>query len=918
MSILESQSFTLLSTVSLPSQCYLHLQASCPTMDLVALITYDTKKDPNLTKAKIELRRLSGGPPVWTAQMEGKVAGLAWRFDGLCLAVYVPEVSHLRILSVHNGSVVREVAVPQYTRYKDKETEKNPMDEFWSGFKMEWKSVSVNNPIDGRGSILSNKEQIIGSTFNIIYDLPLVTPVPPSKKPSISPYFPMMMRSNLPSKSKQSPLLTPALPSLLASPLPPSPANPVPLSLLTLSLISAPTQRFLSGTYPLPPTSPIPPLGPTNGVEHSIPKVVEEFTKSTSAIEELIRGAVESIEGLETEWNSREGGGGAAKEWIGVLYDVGKRFGERIDPPTDLTRLLMIGRGSDSITNFIGGQLTSRSLGRWESSTLNSLMAIQNACYQNIVPAFERIIIFLDEIFGWSRWTTKYGILNLDPGQVEKALNLAKHAVLTLCQLEKIASEERTRFVEFAKWLKYELAVASSQDPSVELNHSPSHDVLVVADYLQSSFLRSPVTPFLESRPPEQHRPSIKIPTSIDLSSVPSLDDTISSTLDALNSSASFASKYSLSNSSSKIPLGTKGRTSLDAQVSRYNTSSRDERLRSAILGRRKVSSGLSGLTSNEGNSYSDRSSSLMDLSSMLVDIEQNSSLSQSAVHNLTQLTGRVEDEQEGYRLEDIVVELIGVFREILESALPVSGESSAAREDPQSRKLEDVNMELMFREWSDDANTSTSNDPSRSYVAFVASQTTSQLTPTSLLWIMYRSSDTPAIVHVSSFQLAVQIEDGLVCPCDVVDMDFFNSEELILVVDVRTPEGPKILLGSIAYTTSEYADISASDSGSVLSPGEALRTALHIPNPLPSLCQSYLPLTRARHIASLDRLPRSSPHGDPARPAVTLALNGNPSRMTGSLLTWEGRELIVFDMAEDEDGEEEEEEEGEDNMDYQ
>lgn len=69
------------------------------------------------------------------------------------------------------------------------------------------------------------------------------------------------------------------------------------------------------------------------------------------------------------------------------------------------------------------------------------------------------------------------------------------------------------------------------------------------------------------------------------------------------------------------------------------------------------------------------------------------------------------------------------------------------------------------------------------------------------------------------------------------------------------------------------------------------------------------LPLTRVRHLTSLDRLPRPaaplSPTDPPAQALATLALNGAKGRMTGSVLAWAGRELAVFDLAEDEEDDE-------------
>lgn len=60
------------------------------------------------------------------------------------------------------------------------------------------------------------------------------------------------------------------------------------------------------------------------------------------------------------------------------------------------------------------------------------------------------------------------------------------------------------------------------------------------------------------------------------------------------------------------------------------------------------------------------------------------------------------------------------------------------------------------------------------------------------------------------------------------------------------------------------------------------------------------LPLNRCRHLSSLDRMPRGEASPDTA-PIVSLALNGRPGRMTGSILTWAGREIEVFDLEEDE-----------------
>lgn len=85
-------------------------------------------------------------------------------------------------------------------------------------------------------------------------------------------------------------------------------------------------------------------------------------------------------------------------------------------------------------------------------------------------------------------------------------------------------------------------------------------------------------------------------------------------------------------------------------------------------------------------------------------------------------------------------------------------------------------------------------------------------------------------------------------------------------------------------------------------------RSGLRLTLCCPSFSQApYLPICRLRQLTSLKGLPRAprAVGEPPSPPPVSLALNGNKGRMTGSILAWGGRELVVFDMAEDEEDEE-------------
>jgi hypothetical protein len=75
----DASSFTSLAKIPLAKAHVLHPAACNPTMDLVLLLLEDTEKRAVGTTA--ELWRMSGSR-VWSAQVSGRVLGLAWSRDG--------------------------------------------------------------------------------------------------------------------------------------------------------------------------------------------------------------------------------------------------------------------------------------------------------------------------------------------------------------------------------------------------------------------------------------------------------------------------------------------------------------------------------------------------------------------------------------------------------------------------------------------------------------------------------------------------------------------------------------------------------------------------------------------------------------------------------------------------------------------
>lgn len=150
----------------------------------------------------------------------------------------------------------------------------------------------------------------------------------------------LTLQSNKPAAAetpKLHPVLSPSLPRLLHSALPPYPSNPPPFTLLLLN----DHLSFIDGSYPTParlvrPLLSVPSLPTVHEVSLSL-------ARTATAIEELTRAAVEGLDRLRQEWLGKDGepvkqgpalaiagtgpAGKVGKEWIAVLDGLATRFG---------------------------------------------------------------------------------------------------------------------------------------------------------------------------------------------------------------------------------------------------------------------------------------------------------------------------------------------------------------------------------------------------------------------------------------------------------------------------------------------------------------------------------------------------------------------------------------------------------------
>ena len=77
-----------------------------------------------------------------------------------------------------------------------------------------------------------------------------------------------------------------------------------------------------------------------------------------------------------------------------------------------------------------------------------------------------------------------------------------------------VASLSETLLTLLLRALSIEVSIATSEDASAEPSHPPTHDVLLVADYLQTSFVHSRIDAFFLSLPPSSASHPITIPSA--------------------------------------------------------------------------------------------------------------------------------------------------------------------------------------------------------------------------------------------------------------------------------------------------------------------------------------------------------------------------------------------------------------------
>lgn len=73
-------------------------------------------------------------------------------------------------------------------------------------------------------------------------------------------------------------------------------------------------------------------------------------------------------------------------------------------PTTQLLLLLMTGRPTGSLHDFLASKMNEKALNKWEGTTVQALERLRACTFTSIEPAMERAIFLLDEIRAWAEW----------------------------------------------------------------------------------------------------------------------------------------------------------------------------------------------------------------------------------------------------------------------------------------------------------------------------------------------------------------------------------------------------------------------------------------------------------------------------------------------------------------------------------
>ncbi|TKA55383.1 hypothetical protein B0A53_02307 [Rhodotorula sp. CCFEE 5036] len=188
---------------------------------------------------------------------------------------------------------------------------------------------------------------------------------------------------------------------------------------------------------------------------------LEIVVRQSSASRAILEHAFEALQEARNLWDEARRIG---KGWLQRISDVSRPHGVTHAPVTQLHLLLVTGRPTRSLHDFLASKLNERGLVKWEQAMSSALERLREVTWTSLVPALERSILLLREVDAWARWPEKFREYGFD-------------------RARQVEEEERC-FKHFGAWLHYELEKVAAQEGS-EIRPTANFQPLPVSHYIQ-------------------------------------------------------------------------------------------------------------------------------------------------------------------------------------------------------------------------------------------------------------------------------------------------------------------------------------------------------------------------------------------------------------------------------------------------
>lgn len=160
-------------------------------------------------------------------------------------------------------------------------------------------------------------------------------------------------------------------------------------------------------------------------IQLSLPPTLVHIAEQSTMLRQSLAHAFEALQEARTLWDESRRIG---KSWLARLADLSRaqasaspslcfppssprfttdeppRFAAVETPVTQLLLLLVNGRSTVTLHDFLASKMNERVFSKWESTTASALEKLRIAAFMNVVPATEHIVLLLDELKAWSLW----------------------------------------------------------------------------------------------------------------------------------------------------------------------------------------------------------------------------------------------------------------------------------------------------------------------------------------------------------------------------------------------------------------------------------------------------------------------------------------------------------------------------------